>query len=84
MYQPSPLYQLSHCPLSPWARVTLPLLSSTSHSTKSALILYTEHISEACFIYEEEKDFNVERIGLVSSLTHTIKMPQTFVLPESL
>lgn len=83
-HQPSPFYELSCCPLSLRAHITLPPLPSTSHSTKPALVLYTEHISEASFIYEEEKDFNVERIGLVSSLTCTIKMSQTFILLESL
>lgn len=82
----SPLPSISWAvtPSPPKTHATLPLLPSTSRSTKPALILYTGHISEAGFIYEEEKDFNVERTGLVSSLTHTIKMSQTFFLLGSL
>lgn len=84
MSQPSPLCHLSHCHLSPWAHVTLPPLFSNSQSTKSALILYTVLLSEIGSIYEEEKDFSVERTGLVSSSTHTIKMSRTYILLKSL
>lgn len=70
-----------------------PLLLGTCNSVTSSRYLpqykvspdfiyrtYKEDINEAGFIYEE---FSVERIDLVSSLTHTIKMSQTFILPES-
>lgn len=84
MNQPSPLYQLSHYHLFPWVHVTLPPLFSNLQSTKSALILYTVLLSEAGSTYEEENDFNVERTGLISSLSPTIKMSQTYILLESL
>lgn len=84
MNQPSSLHQLSHCHFFPWAHVTLPLLFSYSQSTKSALISYAVLLSEVGSIYEEEKDFNVEKTSLVSSLTHTIKMSPIYILLESL
>lgn len=71
-------------PSLPRAQVTLPPLFSYSQSTKSALISYTVLLSEVGSIHEEDKDFNVEKTGLISSLTHTIKMSQAYILLESL
>lgn len=81
MNQPSPLYQLNHCHISSWAHVTLPPLFSNSQSTRSSLISYTVLLSEVDSIYEE---IYVEKTGLVSSLTHTVKMSQTYIVLKSL